>query len=151
MSAPTPTRLTGRALGEAIVEIVTAHPERHRQAVVVGQKLDDDYGDTCGTQACIAGWACALHLGVPVDDDEALVDTFSSTVRWDDRLEESAGSRDEDVAAFKLLFGEDAYDDDEDVNPLFQRFTNRVFANMSEAGAIENLVAMLDEHYGATA
>jgi hypothetical protein len=144
--------LRGKELGRAIVQVVTAHPERHKQAVVVGHRYDNDAdADSCGTAACIAGWACALHLGVPVDDDEALVDTFSSTVRWDDRLEESAGSRDEDVAAFKLLFGEDAYDDDEDVNPLFQRFTNRVFANMSEAGAIENLVAMLDEHYGATA
>jgi hypothetical protein len=145
MSAPTPTRPTGRALGEAIVEIVTAHPERHRQAVVVGQRFDG-YGE-CGTSACIAGWACSLAIGLPVDDPDAMYQQYMDFRTWDHRLEELTGTREEDHAAFKLLFGEDALDEHGKGTDLFARFYSLVFSNMDEPSALRNLIAMLDEHY----
>jgi hypothetical protein len=45
--------LTGRALGEAVIDHVLTHPEQHDQRAV-----------SCGTSACLAGWTVALHLGL---------------------------------------------------------------------------------------
>lgn len=44
--------LTGRALGEAVIDHVLTFPEQHDQRDVV-----------CGTAACIAGWAVLIHEG----------------------------------------------------------------------------------------
>lgn len=44
--------ITGRDLAVKVIEQVTKHPETHVQSTWI---------DSCGTTACIAGWAVALN------------------------------------------------------------------------------------------
>lgn len=46
--------LTGRALGEAVIDQVLSHPERHDQSATVS---------ACGSTACLAGWTVLIHHG----------------------------------------------------------------------------------------
>ena len=45
--------LTGRALGEAVIDHVLSFPEQH-----------DQRSSACGSTGCIAGWALALHFNL---------------------------------------------------------------------------------------
>jgi hypothetical protein len=127
MSAPTPTRLTGRALGEAVLAVVEVHPEVHYQPQV-----------TCGTEACIAGWAMSLHLGIePGENIDARRDGDLEGT-WVDLYERYEGGA--ETVAIALLFGEGKQFD----QSLRERFINEVFGVQGEREAIDGLRGMLD-------
>jgi hypothetical protein len=117
----TQTRLTGRALGEAVLAVVTEQPELHNQSLV-----------TCGSAACIAGWAIALHVGMEPGAEL----TGQRPDAWFE-LCDRFGAGADDVAE-ALLFGEDV---DESTR---LRFVEEVFV-ADEETAITNLRAMLPE------
>jgi hypothetical protein len=119
------TGLRGRQLAEAVLDVVENQPEKHDQEIVV-----------CGTTACIAGWAAALHHGaLPGDRTDAV------RFRWNSTDEE----------AYRLLFGEEPVNEAGYVEG-FREFEERVFENPDNDSAIRQLRAMLDRMpAGATA
>lgn len=101
-----PTGLTERALGEQVIDWVTTHPELH-----------DQRRTTHGHQACLAGWAIALHHGVRDGSQRQQIDLFSN---------------DPSAVAAKLL-GLSEW-----------KFAQHVYTEMNEHRAISNLKQLID-------
>jgi hypothetical protein len=114
------TGLRGRPLAEAVLDVVEHQPSLHYQQDV-----------TCGTQACIAGWAMALNRGYTPGDE-----LDGKPLKDDGTLSSEA--------AYQLLFGEDAHPDGDHPSDQYLDFLERVFENPSESAAVGQLRGMLD-------
>lgn len=125
--------LTGRALGEAVIDHVLTFPEQHDQSSTAddldayGSIVHDEDTSTprCGSTCCIAGWAIALHHGVR-----------GRKAIWN--LSYDAGRPSEDIAA--ELLGIDAL-----------AFGDAVFRQLDPDTAIANFKHLLDETYSERA
>jgi len=74
--------LQGAELLAATMSHIEANPERHNQSDWMR------VGMSCGTAACLAGWAVLLS-GVPIDPDSAeLASSFSRNQRWAVRIDD---------------------------------------------------------------
>jgi hypothetical protein len=116
MTAPA-AGLTGKALGEAVLDVIESYPEKHDQGSVVF-----DWGEECGTTACIAGWTIALHLGLGPD-------TLS-----DDKVTGALNTRrgTASVWATELLFGERISPDTGLLGGVWGEFYDRVYTAPAE-------------------
>ena len=55
--------ITGKKLGEAVLNLVAEHPGRHSQSRWISDGLHSPV-DLCHTTGCLAGWAVALNAQV---------------------------------------------------------------------------------------
>jgi len=57
--------LRGKELAQAVLDLVTKYPEKHKQSSWVAGGTAEDYFNPkvneCGTRACLAGWAVLLN------------------------------------------------------------------------------------------
>lgn len=57
--------LRGKELAQAVLDLVTKYPEKHKQSSWVTGGTAEDYFNPkineCGTRACLAGWAVLLN------------------------------------------------------------------------------------------
>ena len=117
-------RLTGAALAEAVLDLIRRNPERHYQgAWMVGNGNSPvEEVESCGTAACLAGWAVILN-GVAGESIYAaktrLAKDLGVPAFWDD------------VAA--RLFSEGDPDVEDTVSRIFYVGTNE-FATRELAG-----------------
>lgn len=108
--------LTGRALGEAVIDHVLTFPEQHDQESVA-----------CGSTACLAGWTIALHHGLSAT-------SFHSDGYFKLKVQPTVGWRESDVEAARLLGIRD-----------LGRFDSEVFGEPNRDRAIANFKHLLDE------
>jgi hypothetical protein len=123
--------LRGRALGEAVLDLVEAHPDLH-----------DQTNSTCGTTACLAGWTVALHTGLqPGQDLSEGRNAAAFTAAW-------TGPRclTTDLRAVELLFGGHHVDDERGLSDLGCQFDDEVWGNMSEPDAIAAYRRLVTQH-----
>lgn len=113
--------LTGRALGEAVIDHVLTFPEQHNQSFVVND---------CGTTACLAGWVIAFHYGRASLDHGQQSLYEAAGLPWGmGASQHAAGLLGVDPAGFEFA----------------------VFVEHSRDTAISNLKHLLDETYSERA
>jgi hypothetical protein len=89
------TGLTGRALGEAVIEHVLTYPETHDQSLEMNE---------CGTVGCIAGWVNFFAYGINSEYEQEKLETLAGT--WSGTKAAAAA-----LGVSCAKFGEAVYDE----------------------------------------